>query len=307
EEGSGQPRPSAERRARPRHLRHAQEPGRRGAHPHRRFARLKALLGDYPVTRQFKQRSSLEFADVVVPHTAFKRVVRDLEFDVAELALVTFLLAKAHGKPYRLLPAVVTARFQHATLAYNPERGALSPDQLTGKRVGMRSYSVTTATWVRGILADDHGVDLGKVHWVTFEDPHVAEFRDPPNATRMPPGKDPTAMLLAGEIDAAVLPEPPKDGPLKTLIPDPAAAAAAWRAKNGAIQINHMVTVKTTVSDSQAQDIFAELTRSREGAGRTEMNPFGLEENRRNLEVAIDCMHRQQMIPRRFAVEELFR
>jgi 4,5-dihydroxyphthalate decarboxylase len=268
---------------------------------------LKALLGDYPVTRQFKQRSSLEFADVKVPSTAFKRVVRDLEFDVAELALMTFLLAKAHGKPYRLLPAVVTARFQHATLAYNPERGTLSPDQLAGKKVGMRSYSVTTATWVRGILADDYGVDLARVHWVTFEDPHVAEFRDPPNATRMEPGKDLTAMLLAGEIDAAILAEPPKDGPLKTLIPDPAAAAAAWKAKHGAIQINHMVTVKTTVSDAQAQDIFSELRTSREAAGSPEMNPFGLEENRRNLEVAINCVHRQRMIGRRFTVEELFR
>jgi 4,5-dihydroxyphthalate decarboxylase len=268
---------------------------------------LKALLGDYPVTRQFKQRSSLEFADVKVPNTAFKRVVRDLEFDVAELALMTFLLAKAHGKPYRLLPAVLTARFQHATLAYNPERGPLSPNRLAGKTVGMRSYSVTTATWVRAILADDYGVDLGKVLWVTLEDPHVAEFRDPPNAARLPPGKDLAAMLLAGELDAAILAAPPKDGPLATLIPDPAAAAAAWRAKHGAIQINHMVTVKSTVSDSAAQEIYAELERSREAAGSPEMNPFGREENRRNLEVAIECMYRQQMIPRRFTVEELFR
>jgi len=268
---------------------------------------VKALLGDYPVTRLFKERSSLEFADVKVPNTAFKRVVRDLEFDVAELALMTFLLAKAHGKPYRLLPAVVTARFQHSTLAYNPERGKLSPGQLAGKKVGMRSYSVTTATWVRGILADDYGVDLSKVNWITFEDPHVAEFRDPPNATRMPAGKDPKAMLLAGEIDAAILAEPPTDGPLKTLIPDPAAAAAAWKAKNRAIQINHMVTVKDTVSDSQAQEIFSSLKKSREAAGNPEMNPFGIEENRRNLEVAIDCTWRQGMIPRRFTVEELFR
>jgi 4,5-dihydroxyphthalate decarboxylase len=268
---------------------------------------LNALLGDYPVTRQFKQRSSLEFADVKVPNTAFKRVVRDLEFDVAELALMTFLLAKAHGKPYRLLPAVLTARFQHATLAYNPERGPLSPDRLAGKTVGMRSYSVTTATWVRGILADDHGVDLATVRWVTLEDPHVAEYRDPPNATRMPPGTDLAAMLLAGEIDAAILAEPPREGPLRTLIPDPAAAAGAWRAKHDAIQINHMVAVKSTVSESQAQDIYAELKRSREAAGSPEMNPFGREENRRNLEVAIECMRGQQMLPRRLTVEELFR
>ena len=268
---------------------------------------MKALLGDYPVTRQFKERSSLEFADVKPPNTAFKRVVRNLEFDVAELALMTFLLAKAHGTPYRLLPAVVTARFQHAMLAYNPERGPLSPAQLAGKTVGMRSYSVTTATWVRGILADDYGVDLGRVHWVTLEDPHVTEFRDPANATRLPPGADLTAMLLAGEIDAAVLAEPPKDGPLRTLIPDPASAAAAWRASHGAIQINHMVTVKSTVSEPAARTIYAELERSRDAAGRPEMNPFGLEENRRNLEVAIECLERQRMLPRHLTVEELFR
>jgi 4,5-dihydroxyphthalate decarboxylase len=268
---------------------------------------VKALLGDYPVTRLFKERSSLEFADVRVPNTAFKRVVRDLEFDVAELALMTFLLAKAHGKPYRLLPAVLTARFQHSTLAYNPERGRLSPEELAGKKVGMRSYSVTTATWVRGILADDYGVDLDRVNWVTFEDPHVAEFRDPTNARRMPAGRDATAMLLAGEIDAAILAEPPKEGPLKTLIPDPAAVAAAWKAKNRAIQINHMVTVKSTVSDEQATRIYDSLLESRKAAGNPDMNPFGVEENRRNLEVAIECVHRQRMIPRRFTVEELFR
>jgi 4,5-dihydroxyphthalate decarboxylase len=68
-----------------------------------------------------------------------------------------------------------------------------------------------------------------------------------------------------------------------------------------------MVTVKDTVSDSQAQDIFASLRKSREAAGNPEMNPFGLEENRRNLEIAIDCTYRQGMIPRRFTVEELFR
>jgi len=267
---------------------------------------MKALLGDYPVTRLFKQESDLEFADVKVPNTAFKRVVRELEFDVAELAIMTFLLAKAHGKPYRLLPAVVTARFQHSTLAYNPQRGPLSPDRLEGKKVGMRSYSVTTAAWVRGILADDYGVNLDKVNWVTFEDPHVAEFKDPPNVTRVS-GTDLAAMLLSGEVDAAILAEPPRDGPLKPLIADPAGAAEAWKKRTGAsVQINHMVTVKNTVSKAQADDIYGRLKESREAAGNPPMNPFGVEENRRNLEAAIECVHKQRMIPRRFRLEELF-
>ncbi|MGQ0653971.1 MAG: hypothetical protein ACT4P4_17200, partial [Betaproteobacteria bacterium] len=144
------------------------------------------------------------------------------------------------------------------------------------------------------------------IEWVTFEEPHVAEFRDPPNVTRAAAGKDVTQMLLAGELDAAILGEAPKDARIKPVIPDPPAAAHAWRAKYGAIQINHMVTVKDTLSPSKAYDIYEGLKESRAAAGNPEMNPFGIEDNRRNLEVAIDCVYRQNMIPRRFSVEELF-
>jgi 4,5-dihydroxyphthalate decarboxylase len=263
---------------------------------------MKALLGDYPVTRQFKQQSSLEFADVKLPQHAFKRVVRDLEFDVAELAIVTYLLAKAHGKPYRLLPAVVTARFQHPFLVGRSDRKI---DFKNLKRIGQRSYSVTTATWVRGILQDDCGVDLGNVQWMTFEEAHVAEFRDPPNVERAPAGKDMTEMLLAGELDAAIVGEVPKDPRIQPLIKDPAGAAAAWRKRTGAsIQINHMVTVKQDVPKDVSSSIYDSLLKSRNST--PDGHPFGIEENRRNLEAAIDCVYRQRMIPRRFTVEELF-
>ena len=265
---------------------------------------MKALLGDYPVTKLFKQQSPLQFADVKLPQQAFKRVVRNLEFDVAELALVTYLLAKAHGKPYRLLPAVVTARFQHPYLVCL-KNNRFSPRELSGKRIGQRSYSVTTAAWIRGMLMEE-GVDLSGIRWVTFEEPHVAEFRDPPNVERAAPGKELLAMLLVGEIDAAIAGEIPQDERIVPVYADPAAAAQAWRKKHGAIQINHMVTVKNSVSSSQSQEIYDLLKKSREAAGNPEMNPFGLEENRRNLEVAIDCVYRQNMIPRRFTVEELF-
>lgn len=156
---------------------------------------LRTLLGDYPNTRALKQnalRSALvafDFADVKLAHTAFKRVVRDLEFDVAELAIVTFLVAKAWGKPLVLLPAVVTARFQHPYLVYNAERGKLAPGDLAGRRVGIRAYSVTTATWIRGILANDYGVEIDRVRWVSFEDAHVAEYRDPPKVERAAGGR----------------------------------------------------------------------------------------------------------------------
>jgi len=265
--------------------------------------KLKTLMGDHPVTQTFKRNTSLfDFADVKAPATAFKRVVRDLEFDVAELAVVTFLLAKAHGKPLKLLPAVVMARFQHPFLVYNAEQGVVAPKDL--KRVGLRSYSVTTSAWIRGILADDFGVELDRIKWVTFEEPHVAEFRDPPNVERAPAGKEMLAMLQAGELDAAIVGAIPDDARLKPVIPDPEAAAKAWRKKHGAIQINHMVVVKRDVAS--ADEVYRLLLDSRKAAGNPEMNPFGIEENRRNLEVAIDCVVRQRMIPRRFTVEELF-
>jgi 4,5-dihydroxyphthalate decarboxylase len=273
--------------------------------------RLKTLLGDHSVTEALKQGRvttgalAFDYADVKVPHTAFKRVVRELEFDVAELAIMTFLLAKAHGRPLKLLPTVLTARLQHPFIVYNAGRGQLAPGDLEGRRVGQRSFSVTTATWIRGILAEDYGVDLAKVRWVTFEEPHVAEFRDPPNVERAPAGKDVTAMLLAGELDAAIVGEPPKDPRIKTLFADPAAAGEAWKKKRGAIQINHMVAVRQDLDC--ADEIYRLLGESRRAAGNPPGNPFGVEENRRNLEAAIDCAHRQKMIPYRFSIEELLR
>jgi 4,5-dihydroxyphthalate decarboxylase len=282
--------------------------------------RLHTLLGDYPNTLPLKRgvvRSSsiaLDFADVKAPHTAFKRVVRDLEFDVAELALVTFLIAKAHGKPLSLLPVIMFSRSQHPYLVYNAERGCVRPGDLAGRRIGIRAYSVTTVAWIRGILLDDYALDPDSVRWVTFEEPHVAEFRDPPNAQRAPAGKDLTSMLLDGEIDAAVLGAIPDDPRLKPVIEDPAAAAKAWQAKNRALQINHMVVVKESLSQSDpaaVREVYRLLAESKRAGGlplpsEPDPIPLGVAANRRNLDIAIEYAFRQRLIDRRFAVDELF-
>ena len=266
---------------------------------------LKTLLGDYPVTQQFKTRTDrFEFAQFQGSvATQFKRVVRNLEFDVAEMAIMTFLIAKAHGKPYRLMPFVVMARYQHPYLVSTQ---SLRPKDLEGKRVGVRSYSVTTGAWVRGILADDYGVDLAKIRWTTFEEAHVAEFVDPPNVERAAPGKEINAMLLAGEIDAAILGAVPTDPKLKPVIADPEAAGRQWGEKHGAIQLNHLVGVKSSVPRAVSDEIYDLLVKSKQAAGNPPALPHGLEANRRNLEVAIECAHKQKLIPRRFSVEELF-
>ena len=179
---------------------------------------LKTLLGDHPITLALKKgdisspQVALDIADIPQAFVAFKRVVRDFEFDVAELAIVTYLMARAHGKPYTLLPVVVLSRFQHPFLVYNASRGELRPADLKGRRVGIRSYSVTTTMWLRGILANDYGLDIDSVKWVTSEEAHVAEFKDPPTVERAPAGRDLLAMLYDGELDAMVLGDNPNAG-----------------------------------------------------------------------------------------------
>jgi 4,5-dihydroxyphthalate decarboxylase len=209
-----------------------------------------------------------------------------------------------------LLPAVLVARFQHPLLVRAAARAACAPESLAGRRVGVRSWSVTTGMWVRGILAEDHGVDAARVTWVTLEEPHVAGFRDPPNVERAPAGKDMVEMLIAGELDAAIVAErAAADARLAPVIADPAAAARAWRARHGGIQINHMVVVKESLtrSDPEAvREVWRLLVESRRTAGDPELNPYGVEANRRNLELAIERTHRQGLIARRCTVDQLF-
>ena len=270
---------------------------------------LRTLIGDHAVTKQFKTRAD-KFDFVEVKGSAapfFKRVVRDHEFDVAEMAIMTYVIAKSFGTPYRMLPFAVLARFQHPLLIYNAARGDLKPEDLHGKRVGVRAYSVTTGAWIRGILAEDHGIDINRVKWVTFEDAHVAQFRDPPNAERAPAGKEIGAMLLAGELAAALMPAVPADPNLKPVIRDPEAAGKRWGEKHHAIQLNHLVVVKNSVPQRTADEVYQLLVESKKAAGDPPMLPHGLEANRHNLEVAIDCAYQQKLIPKRFTVEELLR
>ena len=280
---------------------------------------LRTLLGDYPNTLALKKgeiRSPslvFDFADVKAPSTAFKDVVRHLKYDVAELAIVTYLQAKAHGKPLALLPAVVVGTLPHPFLVYNTERGQLAPSDLKGRRVGIRAYSVTTVAWIRGVLQNDHGVDLDSIKWVTFEDPHVAEYSDPATAKRAPAGKQLAQMLLDGELDAGVVGGPDLKNPqLRPVIPHPNEAAQAWCQRNRALPINHMLVVKESLlksNPSAVKEIHRLLRESKQAApALSGFDPiqFGVENVRRSLELIIQYSVEQRLIPRRFEVEELF-
>ena len=156
---------------------------------------LRIAIGDYPHTAALKRGEiaspwlKLDFVEVKPMHKAFKPMVREHAYDASEMALVTYLQAKVHDKGLKLLPAAMLARFQHGTMLFNAERGKLDPADLAGRRIGVRSYSQTTGAWIRGILENDYGVDLSRVQWVTFEDGHVAEAKDPPGVIRAASGR----------------------------------------------------------------------------------------------------------------------
>jgi 4,5-dihydroxyphthalate decarboxylase len=273
--------------------------------------RLRTLLGDHPCTAALKNGSvrsdsvTLDFADYSPTHKGFKPMVREQAFDVSEMAIVTYLMAKSFGKPMVLLPSVVMARSQHAYALYNAKLGTLTPADLNGRRVGIRSFTTTTGAWLRGILANDHGVDLNSIDWVTFEDAHVAEFRD--TTVRAPKDKQIIQMLLDGELDA-VLGEKSDQPGLKPLFPDIVGEEKSWFAKHGVTPINHMVVVSEALSASHpdvVRELFWLLQQSAMAAGAASPR-FGAEEMRRSLQMIIRYTAQQGLIPREFAVDELF-
>ena len=281
---------------------------------------LSAAFDDYPHTLPLKRgeiaspRVAFAFSDIKPANRFFKPMVRELKFDVSEMAIATFVQAKAYGTPLVLIPATVMGRFQHGAILCNAGR-PLAPAELAGKRVGVRAYSQTTAVWVRGILENDYGVDLGKVRWVTFEDGHVAEYREPDGVERASGDKNLLKMLRDGELDAAIYgADLPKDPALRSLIPDADSAARTWYARHKVVPINHMVVVteKLASSDPQAvMEIYRLLRRAKAAAGlpkpgEIDFLPFGLNACREALQTIINYALQQRLIPRKLEVEELF-
>lgn len=281
--------------------------------------RLQTMIGNYPNTAALKSGQfhsdlvDFDFADVKVANNHFKQIVREAKYDLGELAIATYLQAKSFDKPYVLLPAVLVSRGQHHTIAYNAERGPLSPSDLAGKRVGLRAYTVTTATWVRGILADEYGVDLNKVEWITFEDPHVAEYRDPDRVKRAEPGKELVQMLLDGEIDAAILGDVDEQGPIRHLIPDHAAEGQRWARAHGGVPINHLTVMRQSIAQSRpdvVREVYRVLKESRASAavpaGVDDPLRFGVGATRQSLEQMVGYAFQQGLISRRPTADELF-
>jgi 4,5-dihydroxyphthalate decarboxylase len=281
---------------------------------------LHSLLGNHPNTKAMKsgQVSSplvkFDYFEVKVANTQFKAMVREQKYDFGELAMVTFLQAKHYGKPYVLLPATIVGRNQHHTIFYNADRGPMTARDLNGKRIGVRAYTQTTGCWVRGFLSQDYGVDLSSVRIVTFEDPHLAEYRDPANVERAPEGKMLKQMLIDGEIDAAILGDVAEEGPIKHLFPDHERAGRDWARNHGGVPINHLAVMRESIVKQRpdvVREVYRVLKESRAAAtgipaGADDPLRFGIRAVRQSLEQINAYAMEQKLIPRAFSADELF-
>ncbi|HKF70542.1 MAG TPA: hypothetical protein VKB68_02235 [Stellaceae bacterium] len=296
---------------------------------------LKTAIGPYDHVRALRDgsvrsdRVKFEFVEVDPITRAFRRMARDLEFDVSEMAITTHALAHAFQKPITALPIVLSRDFHHGSVVCTHVSSIRGPADLVGRRVGVRAWSQTTGVWIRGIMKADYGVDPSSWTTVTEEDAHVREYQDPPYVVRAAAGKTLRGMLTAGEIDAAIALRPlPAPGEFRTVIPDADAAAAAWYRKANVYPVNHVVSVKTSLLrehpwlGGELLSLFtAAKDRARAGApapaaGSAQAKlhalvgddalPYGMTKNRAGIEMLCRFAAEQTLTPRVYRPEELF-
>ncbi|MBA2305070.1 MAG: ABC transporter substrate-binding protein [Acidobacteria bacterium] len=299
---------------------------------------LKTALATYGHTAALKDRtvepSTFTFAFEEVPKIihAFRRMVRGLEFDVSEMAITTYICARAHGAAFTAIPVFPMRAFHDGAITYNTRTGVNSPKDLEGKRVGVnRGYTVTTGLWARSILQHEHGVDLTKITWLLSGDEHVAAYRPPANVVPAAPGQTLEQMLAAGEIAAAI--SVPVDSPdVKPLIPDALEIGLARLRNGGLYPINHTVVVRDDILAAnpglarELFSVFAEAKRRYVERLRADIEspsaanevfrrvldmtgdplPYGVEPNRRVMEAVIQYSLEQGIITEPVTVDELF-
>ncbi len=275
---------------------------------------------------------TLTFPEVPVLIDGFRRMVRTLEFDVCEMSVTTYLVAREHGVAFTALPIFLMRGFHHGAILHNTRAGIRTPRDLEGRRVGVnRGYTVTTGVWARGILATQYGVDLERITWVLSGDEHVETYRPPNNTESAPPGANLAAMLADGEVDAVIGVD--VDHPdVAPLIGDPDEVAMTALRQHHYYPINHLTVVRDDVLarhpdlPSALMDAFTEakqryVERLRAGDVSTAIDrryarvlnatgadplPHGVEANRAMLEEIIGYALAQHILTRRVAVDEMF-
>jgi len=295
---------------------------------------LSTAIGSYGHTAALKsgaispKGATLEHVEVTPIINAFRRMCRQLEFDVCEMAITTYLCAKANNLPFTAIPVFLVRAFHNGAVQIN-SNVVSSPKDLEGKKVGVRAWTVTTGVWAKDILQNEYGVDLDKVNWVVADEEHVTQYQVPSNVT-MQAGANLGEMLASGELAAAIGIAPVADNPnVKPLVDDPRAAQSEWYKKTGVFPINHTLVIKDELiaaNPSLAKDVYdafkaardeyvaklADSTDEADAAMKRTASmvgdplPYGIEPNRKAMEAIIAAATSQHILTKPTKVEDVF-
>jgi 4,5-dihydroxyphthalate decarboxylase len=312
---------------------------------------LKIAVAEYPHTSAVRDGSvpiegvEAEIITVTPQVAAFRRMVRQVEFDVCELAPTTYIIARAYGAPFVALPIFVWRRFHHGGLLVRPDAGIRTPKDLEGRKVGVRAYSVTTGVWTRGILIDEFDLDSSKVTWVVDDEEHVTQLKLPANVVHAPDGTSLAAMMASGELaagfqgNAGVGRTGAPTGGWQTveadypdLFPNAEELDAAWYRRTGIYPMHGTIVVKDSVLKEHpwvAASLFTAFSRAKnewlakldvrppDNASDTKYAalraivghdplPYGIEPNRATISALEETAFKQGLTPRRLRLDELF-
>ncbi|MFL6799592.1 MAG: ABC transporter substrate-binding protein [Xanthobacteraceae bacterium] len=301
--------------------------------------RLKTVTRTQGNNRALKDGSvkprtfAFDFVEVDPLIAAFRRMVRGSEFDICEMAITTYMCAKAHGKPMTAVPVFLVRAFHHGAILVNANAPVATPKDLEGRKVGVnRGYTVTTGVWARSILQEEYGVDLSKITWVLSGDEHVAEYRPPKNVVPIAQDKKMEEMLISGELAAAIGVDV-KHPAVKPLIPNALEAGLAALRRNGDYPINHTIVIRDELIAQHpdlAADVFDAFVRAKRQyldrlqAGTLEQPdqadrlhqrvmeigsdplPYGIAPNRHVIESLIGHAVTQGILQKPVAIDELF-
>jgi 4,5-dihydroxyphthalate decarboxylase len=273
---------------------------------------MQIAIGSYDHTKALKDGSvstpgiDFDFVEVSPITRAFRAMATQQAYDLSEMALATYMLARVYGKPIVGLPIVLVRSSLLPGLVTSSNSSATDPRELNGKTLGIRSYTQTSGVWVRGILQDGFGLDLGSLKWVTFEGSHLDEYTDPSNVTRAPEGANIADMVKSGEL-AAAIGVPAGEG-LRPYLADPAAAEAQWASSSGVRTVNHILTLKQSLVDADPElpAKITELFERARGSNGASVPPIGVEPNRKAFETLARYAYEQKITPTQMTVEELF-
>jgi 4,5-dihydroxyphthalate decarboxylase len=308
---------------------------------------LTLACGDYESIRALKEGTvkadgiELTVLTDMTSDIRHWRMIRNREFDVAELSMSNYLMARYTGLPFVAIPVFLHRRFRHGFIFLNASKGITQPKDLIGKKIGLRNFQATANLWIRGILEHDHGMPHRQIEWFKQDEEEV-EWTPPTDLKirRVGPGKNVEQMLVEGELDALIHPELirpilDKDRRVTRLFPNYRDLEMEYFKRTGIFPIMHTTAIKQEIVEKYpwvAINLMEAFEQSKKAAYKRMENPrivplawfryfleeqeellgkdpwmYGLgEANRNTLETLMQYSKEQGLLERKIALAELF-